>query len=140
MRFDVGDEPFAFAYPIVVQWGDVDRMGHVNNANYLTYCEQARVAFLRHNDLGWQLPFILAEATVRFVFPAKFGDTVHVHLDVGHIGSKSWRFDYRLTDRIYFNMDLKKTWISADVKMAGQTISKVKVDPWLLGIGLGYRF
>lgn len=49
-------------------------------------------------------------------------------------------FDYRLTDRIYFNMDLKKTWISADVKMAGQTISKVKVDPWLLGIGLGYRF
>ena len=49
-------------------------------------------------------------------------------------------FDYRLTDRIYFNMDLKKTWISADVKMGGQTISKVKVDPWLLGIGLGYRF
>jgi len=49
-------------------------------------------------------------------------------------------FDYRLTDRVYFNVDLKKTWISADVKLAGQTISKVKVDPWLLGIGLGYRF
>ncbi|WP_296228825.1 OmpW/AlkL family protein [Ralstonia sp. UBA689] len=49
-------------------------------------------------------------------------------------------FDYRLTDHVYFNMDLKKTWISADVKMGGQTISKVKVDPWLLGIGLGYRF
>lgn len=49
-------------------------------------------------------------------------------------------FDYRLTERLYFNVDLKKTWISADVKLAGQTISKVKVDPWLLGIGLGYRF
>lgn len=49
-------------------------------------------------------------------------------------------FDYRLTERLYFNVDLKKTWISADVKMGGQTISKVKVDPWLLGVGLGYRF
>lgn len=49
-------------------------------------------------------------------------------------------FDYRLTERLYFNVDLKKTWISADLKMAGQTISKVKVDPWLLGAGLGYRF
>jgi len=46
-------------------------------------------------------------------------------------------FDYRLTDHLYFNVDLKKTWISADVKLAGQTISKVKVDPWLLGVGLG---
>lgn len=49
-------------------------------------------------------------------------------------------FDYRLTEHLYFNVDIKKTWISADVKMAGQTISKVKVDPWLLGVGLGYRF
>ncbi len=49
-------------------------------------------------------------------------------------------FDYRLTEHLYFNLDLKKTWISADVKLAGQTISKVKVDPWLLGVGVGYRF
>lgn len=49
-------------------------------------------------------------------------------------------FDYRLTEHLYFNLDLKKTWISADVKLAGQSISKVKVDPWLLGIGVGYRF
>lgn len=49
-------------------------------------------------------------------------------------------FDYRLTDSLYFNVDIKKTWISADVKLAGQTISKVRVDPWLVGVGLGYRF
>ena len=32
------------------------------------------------------------------------------------------------------------TVIPVNPKMAGQTISKVKVDPWLLGVGLGYRF
>jgi outer membrane protein len=26
------------------------------------------------------------------------------------------------------------------VKFNGQTISKVHVDPWLVGVGLGYRF
>jgi len=49
-------------------------------------------------------------------------------------------FDYRLSERVYFNVDIKKTWISADVKFNGQTISKVHVDPWLVGVGLGYRF
>ncbi|WP_197387404.1 OmpW/AlkL family protein [Ralstonia pseudosolanacearum] len=49
-------------------------------------------------------------------------------------------FDYRLTDRIYLNVDIKKTWISADVKLGGQTVSKVRIDPWLVGMGLGYRF
>lgn len=49
-------------------------------------------------------------------------------------------FDYRLTDHVYLNVDIKKTWISADVKLAGQTIGKVRVDPWLVGVGLGYRF
>ncbi len=28
--------------PISVRWGDMDAMGHVNNAAYLTYFEQAR--------------------------------------------------------------------------------------------------
>lgn len=49
-------------------------------------------------------------------------------------------FDYRLTDRIYLNVDIKKTWISADLKLGGQTVSKVRIDPWLVGMGLGYRF
>ena len=49
-------------------------------------------------------------------------------------------FDYRLSERVYFNVDIKKTWISADVKFNGQTISKVHVDPWLVGVGLVYRF
>ena len=70
-----------------VRFSDCDPMGHVNNANYLTYFEQARVEFLRHHHLGWTLPFILAEANVRFLAPARFGDTLHVHLTVGHIGT-----------------------------------------------------
>ena len=31
--------------PITVRWGDVDSMGHVNNAKYFTYCESARMTY-----------------------------------------------------------------------------------------------
>ena len=33
--------------PIEVRWSDMDSMGHVNNAIYFTYLEQARIGFLR---------------------------------------------------------------------------------------------
>ncbi|MFX5622870.1 OmpW family outer membrane protein [Acinetobacter baumannii] len=39
------------------------------------------------------------------------------------------------------NFDIKKVQISSDVKTAsGTKISSVKIDPWLIGVGVGYRF
>ena len=38
------------------------------------------------------------------------------------------------------NLDVKKVWISSDVTLNGQKVSNVSLDPWLLGIGIGYRF
>ncbi len=45
--------------PVTVRWGDMDSMGHVNNAKYFTYCESARMSYfaavrmteLREGDL-----------------------------------------------------------------------------------------
>lgn len=38
------------------------------------------------------------------------------------------------------NLDVKKAWIRADLKSGGTTLSTLKVDPWLVGVGVGYRF
>lgn len=48
--------------------------------------------------------------------------------------------DIRLTDQWFLNFDVKKVQIRSDVKLGAQTVSKVKVDPWLFGVGVGYRF
>ena len=37
---------YKFFHPIEVRYGDLDPQGHVNNAKYLTYFEQARVHYL----------------------------------------------------------------------------------------------
>jgi outer membrane protein len=49
-------------------------------------------------------------------------------------------FDYRIDKNWYLNLDVKKVYISADVKAGGAKVSKVNVDPLLLGIGIGYKF
>lgn len=39
-----------------------------------------------------------------------------------------------------FNLDVKKMQLRSDVTAGGAKISAVKVDPWLVGVGVGYRF
>lgn len=48
--------------------------------------------------------------------------------------------DFRLDQHWSLNLDAKKVRIRSDVMIAGARASRVKVDPVLLGIGLGYRF
>lgn len=49
-------------------------------------------------------------------------------------------FDYVISKGIYLNVDIKKVQISTDVKSFGTKVGTFKVDPWLIGGGVGYRF
>ncbi|MEQ1684418.1 MAG: OmpW family outer membrane protein [Burkholderiaceae bacterium] len=49
-------------------------------------------------------------------------------------------FDYQVAKGIYLNVDVKKVQISTDVKSFGTKVGTFKVDPWLIGGGVGYRF
>ena len=49
-------------------------------------------------------------------------------------------FDYKLDDHWYASVDAKWINIESDVKAGGATVTKVKVDPLVIGIGAGYRF
>lgn len=40
----------------------------------------------------------------------------------------------------YANVDVKYVTIRTDVKAGGTKVSEVRVDPWLIGGGVGYRF
>ncbi len=48
--------------------------------------------------------------------------------------------DYRLNKNWSLNFDVKKLQIRSNVYAGGQQISEVRIDPWLLGAGVGYRF
>ena len=49
-------------------------------------------------------------------------------------------FDVKLNRNWSINVDVKKVQIRSDVSMGGEQISRVKLDPVLFGVGVGYRF
>ena len=48
--------------------------------------------------------------------------------------------DFRIDSRWSVNLDVKKIQIRSDVDIDGVRASRVRVDPLLLGVGVGYRF
>ena len=49
-------------------------------------------------------------------------------------------FDVKLDKNWSLNFDVKKVQIRSDVTIGGVKASAVQVDPWLVGVGVGYRF
>jgi outer membrane protein len=49
-------------------------------------------------------------------------------------------FDYEIQKNIYFNLDVKKVQIRTDVSVGGANQGTFKVDPLLVGVGIGWRF
>jgi acyl-CoA thioester hydrolase len=83
-----------------VRFRDIDAFGHVNNASFVTYLEQARVRFLidvLHVDVVQTLPVILAALNVDFRSPIHFGDRVGIGTRVDWIGNSSLSMSHEMT-------------------------------------------
>lgn len=48
--------------------------------------------------------------------------------------------DIHLKDNLYLNLDVKKVQIRTDVASFGRNVGEFRVDPVLIGVGLGWRF
>lgn len=48
--------------------------------------------------------------------------------------------DIPVAKNLYLNLDVKKVYIGTDVSLNGSKLGTFKVDPLLVGVGLGWRF
>ena len=88
-----------FVHTERVRFRDLDPMGHVNNAVYLTYIESARVAFLQHLGAAPTLEdmsIIVARIEIDFRAPVGFGEDVDISVHASRFGGKSFDLDYEL--------------------------------------------
>ena len=94
---------YHFHYEIPIRYGDLDPQGHVNNARYATFIEQARVAYLAELGL-WNgenfldLGVIVADVHISYLAPLYYGQFVRVGIKVARIGNKSLVFEYSLVE------------------------------------------
>ncbi len=83
--------------PITVRFSDLDAMGHVNNAAYLTYLEEARISY--YNDIfklaKRSMPFgaVIARIEIDYIHQIQLGDEVEVFTRCIKIGNKSSDLD-----------------------------------------------
>ena len=81
-----------------VEFRDLDGLGHVNNAVYLSYLENAKIDYLREvvgadalAELG-----IVADVKIAYRSPAFFGETLAIGIRVGRVGTKSLEFQFEV--------------------------------------------
>ena len=89
---------FSFEYDLEVRFRDCDPLGHVNNAAYLTYLEQARFALWQRLTHATGIPrsFILARVECDYRAPATMGDRLIVRVGVETVGRSSFTLVYEV--------------------------------------------
>lgn len=66
------------------------------------------------------------------------GSDLSLGTSVGLAGQVGMDID--LSERFFLNFDVRYMQISSKAKLDGVSLGKVKIDPWLYGVSLGYRF
>jgi acyl-CoA thioester hydrolase len=106
---------------IKVRFGETDALGHINNASYFAYLEDARIGFFE--SIGCNMStstwnFILASTKCDFIGQGYFNQVLRITTTVARIGSKSFQLEHEIfddqTDRmiargnaiiVYFNFE-----------------------------------
>lgn len=115
--------PLLHTSRIPVRWGDQDAFGHVNNALYFRYFEQARIeALLAACGDAWPnnggLP-ILAATSAEFLRPIHAPATAVVQVYGGSPGRTSFVHYYELRlegegDALYATCEARLVWVDRE--------------------------
>jgi len=84
---------------VPLRWSDMDAMGHVNNATYLTYLETAREPWFAAIGTDTEyMRFAMRRIEVDFVSQLRFEDgAVRVTVELDRVGTTSVRTRERMT-------------------------------------------
>jgi acyl-CoA thioester hydrolase len=102
-----------------VRFRDLDPLGHVNNAVFLTYLEQARVGLFA--ELGaaiglGQMNMILARVEIDFKAPVRLGQDVEISVRPSRFGTKSFDLEYELRVEGELVAEAKTVLVAYDYK------------------------
>lgn len=119
-----------FFHPIEVRYGDLDPQGHLNNAKYLTFFEQARVQYFIHlgmfkgDQSFMDLSEILAEVRVTFLAPVQFNMSIKVGARVSKLGNKSMTIEQSIV-----NTETEDVLATAEIIMVAYDYHTEKTIP-----------
>lgn len=105
--------------PMSVRWGDLDAFNHVNNAAFLVYAQEARLAWLADVPGTWldetMMP-VVAAATVNFRRQLAWPAAIVVELAATRIGTSSLTIAHRIIgadepECVYADGEVVMVWV-----------------------------
>ncbi|MDR8525784.1 acyl-CoA thioesterase [Shewanella fidelis] len=92
-------EQYPINTQIVVAWGEMDALQHVNNVVYFRYFETARIDFFKQINLLEQLKItsvgpVISENQARYKRPVTFPDTLTVGVSISDIKDDRFMMHY----------------------------------------------
>ena len=89
---------FKHKTPVQIRFKDIDKLGHVNNANHLTYFELARMKYFEDvigDQIDWKKQgVILARIEINYKLPILLEDKISVFTKSTRFGTKSFDLDH----------------------------------------------
>jgi len=86
-------------------------------------------------------PYVGAGVNYTFFYDSKPGEFNSVKYDDGFGYAFQAGFDYAISGPWSLNVDVKKIYLETDVSVNnGGVKADANIDPWLFGVGIGYRF
>ena len=84
-------EDFPFYHNIETRWKDMDSFGHVNNAVYFTYIEDARITFFKRWSLkSKKKSLIVGSVKIDYLIPIKHPSKLIIGSKISRIGNCSF--------------------------------------------------
>ncbi len=86
---------------IPVRFMDIDALQHVNNARYLNFLEESRIAYSQQllnifNSIQ-ELNVLVARIEIDFLRPVLFGEKLQIYTRILKLGNKSFTFESVIT-------------------------------------------
>jgi acyl-CoA thioester hydrolase len=84
-----------------VRWGDLDALGHVNNATWATYVEEARLRWFSVLDGAWKDPSsypVVVAQTINYRRAVEWPARLLVEIHATRIGNSSLTLGFRILD------------------------------------------
>ena len=107
-----------FRMPLSVRWRDLDAFNHVNNSNFLTYLEEARIRWFDSLDEPWvteESAPLLAAVQVNYRLPIPYPAELVVELHCQRLGNTSVTIGHRITsadgDTLYADGNVVMVWV-----------------------------
>ena len=105
--------------PMSVRWRDMDAMGHVNNAKYVSYLEEARVRWMLGvpgASMTDRIAPVVAATNVNYRAPIVWPNDIVVELFVERLGNSSVTIGHRIVDQkdeavLYSDGNVVVTWM-----------------------------